>query len=131
MLAQKVDCAKRDHRDKVERMRAKKAKDIQQASSSLIASFRFHDYLPWAPVVDKNFLCDSPQNLRKKGDFNHVPFMISYNSHEGASALAYMVNYSLGLMESVENGGETCFVQINFYENCAGMLETAGKLRVH
>jgi len=84
-------------------IRAKKDTEIQKASESIIFSFRFYDYLPCAPVVDKNLLLDTLQNLRRNGKFKKVPFMISFNSHE-AGILELMVNSSFELTESVDNG---------------------------
>ena len=103
-LAQKLDCSTGDHNEMIACIRAKKATDIQQASESIILSYHFYDYLLWAPVVDKNFLPDTPQNLRKDGNFKKVPFMISFTSHEMAKHLGHMVNVSFGFMKSVENG---------------------------
>ena len=103
-LAQKLDCSTGDHNEMIACIRAKKATDIQQASESIILSYHYYDYLLWAPVVDKNFLPDTPQNLRKEGNFKKVPFMISFTSHEMAKYLGHMVNASFGFMDSVENG---------------------------
>ena len=55
-------------------------------------------------MVDDNFLHDTPRNLREKGDFKQVPLIIGFTSNDGASFLGYMVNNSLGLNESVDNG---------------------------
>ena len=103
-LAKKLDCTTSNSRNMINCIRAKEDTDIEKARESTMANFRFKDYLPWAPVVDKNFLHDTPQNLRKKNEFHKVPLMISFNSHEGASSLGATVNASFGLMESVENG---------------------------
>ena len=66
-LAQNLGCPKGDHSAMVACIRDRNATDIQKASESL--SLLFIDYLRWAPVVDKNFLHDTPRNLRKKGKF--------------------------------------------------------------
>ena len=75
---------------------------MQKAAESI--KFGVADYLYWAPVVDKNFLHDTPHVLRKKGEFKQVPLIITFTSHEGSFFLGDMVNNSLGLMESVDNG---------------------------
>ena len=101
-LAQKLACGTSEYSAMVACMRQKKAMDIQKAVESI--RFGFIDNIYWAPVVDKNFLHDTPRNLRKMGNFKQVPLMISFNSQEGATFLGDMVNNSFGLMESVDNG---------------------------
>ena len=101
-LAEKLDCPTDDHKNMVACIRTKDGNDIQKAADSI--TFKFYNYYRWAPVVDKHFLPDTPRNLRKKGDFKKVKFMISYNSQEGAAAFRAMVNSSFGLGTSVENG---------------------------
>lgn len=101
-LAQKLDCTTRDHRAMVNCIREKEGADIQKAADTI--SFRFYNYYRWAPVVDKKFLPDTPWKLRKNGDFQKVKFMISYNSNEGAAAFRNMVNSSLSLGASVDDG---------------------------
>ena len=101
-LAKKLDCPTRDQKAMVDSIREKKASDILKASGSI--TYRLYDHLSWAPVVDKNFLYDTPRNLRENKEFTKVPLMISFNSHEGATTLGYMVNASFGLMKSVDNG---------------------------
>ena len=104
-LAENLDCTTSSSKDMMDCIRLKEETDIQKASESIIAAFRFKGYLPWAPVVDKNFLHDTPQNLRKKNEFRKVPLMVSFNSHEGASFLGiFSVNDSLTLMKGAENG---------------------------
>ena len=101
-LAQKLNCGSNDHYAMVSCMRSKTASDMQKATESI--KFGFVNHVYWAPVVDKNFLHDTPQVLRKKGEFKQVPLIITFTSHEGASFLGDMVNSSFGLMESVDNG---------------------------
>ena len=84
----------------------KKAAGIQQTSESM--NFQFVDYLRSAPVVDKNLLHDIQQNLRKKGDFQKVPLMTSFNSNEAAVVLEFTAN-ALGLMGSVDKGVNASF----------------------
>ena len=38
----------------------------------------------WRPVVDGDFLPDTPESLRKSGKFNHVTLMAGFTSQEGA-----------------------------------------------
>ncbi|KAJ7384142.1 hypothetical protein OS493_023470 [Desmophyllum pertusum] len=83
-------------------IREKKDTDIQKATEKI--NYQFYSYLRWAPVVDKNFLHDTPRNLREKGDFKKVKLMISFNSQEGGTTLGYMVNSSFGMAASVNNG---------------------------
>ena len=101
-LAQNLGCPTGDHDAMVTCIRGKESTDVQQASAS--TKYRFVDYLRWAPVVDKNFLHDKPQNLRKRGEYNQVPLMISFNSQEGGSTLGDIANFSFGIMKSIENG---------------------------
>ena len=93
-LAQKLDCATSDHSAMVACIRSKKGEEIQNASNSI--NYRFYEYLRWAPVVDKNFLLDTPQNLRNKEYFEKVKLMISFNSQEGGTAV--------GMVGSVDDG---------------------------
>ena len=98
-LAQKLNCGSSDHSAMVSCMRSKTASDMQRAAESI--KFGFVD---WAPVVDKNFLYDTPQVLRKKGEFKPLPLIITFTSKEGATFLGDIVNNSFGLMERVDNG---------------------------
>ena len=84
-------------------IREKGTADIQNASKST-NSYGPVDYLQWAPVVDKNFLHDTPQKLRGKGDFKRVPLMIGFTSNESADSLESMAEKFFGLTESVDNG---------------------------
>lgn len=107
-LAEKLACPVSDHDKMVTCIRDKTPTEIMAASTA--ANFEFVDHPHWSPVVDKNFLPDSPQNLRRKGEFNKVTLMVSFNSNEGAGAVGIMANYSyVGLMQSVENGVSKSF----------------------
>jgi len=101
-LAQKLNCPTSDHSAMVSCLSEKEAADILKASRS--NNFQFVDYVQWAPVVDKNFLHDRPLNLRQKGDFKKVPFIISFNSHEGGTYLSLIANHSFGMLQSVDDG---------------------------
>ena len=101
-LAQKLKCATSDHSAMIACIREKKGADIQKASESI--QVRFTDYFPWEPVVDNNFLHDTPRNLRSQGKFMKVKLLLCFTSHEGSNFFRFMVNSSFGLSESVENG---------------------------
>ena len=101
-LAQNLDCATSEHNAMIACIREKKAAEIQRASQKV--EYVFADVLMWAPVVDKIFLRDTPRNLREKGEFKKVKFMISFNSHEGASYVGAIAGLTFGMTESVENG---------------------------
>ena len=108
VLAQKLNCPSSNHDEIVACIQKKEAADIQKASALINFRIVDHMFLLWAPVVDKNFLHDTPQNLRKKGDFKKVPFMISFNSNEAAISVGLTANV-LGLMGSVDNGVNASF----------------------
>lgn len=83
-------------------IRQKSASEVKKAADS--ANYGISsDYLNWAPVVDKNFLHDTPRNLRSKQKFKNASLMISFNSQEAASHLAVVVK-SYGLMVNVSEG---------------------------
>ena len=100
-LAQNLFCTTSDYEAMVDCIRDKEGEDIQKAAA---IDYRFYGDVRWAPVVDKHFLLDTPQNLRKKGDFKKVKLMISFNSHEGATLLGLMAKSSFDLTDSVEDG---------------------------
>ena len=102
-LSQKLNCPVGNHDAMVNCIREKGAADIQNASKST-NSYGPVDYLQWAPVVDKNFLHDTPQKLRGKGDFKRVPLMIGFTRNESADSLETMAEKFFGLTESVDNG---------------------------
>ena len=106
-LAQKLSCPTGTHSEMVACLHEKKDTDIQTASQS--SSFQFVDYLPWAPVVEKTFLYDTPRNLRKKGDFKHVPLIIGFTSNEGSFTLPLMAKGTFGMTNSPDNGVSPSF----------------------
>ena len=114
-IAEKLNCATNDHDAMVACMREKTALEIKKAADSLAAdsagnSQTISAYLTWAPVVDKKFLFDTPQNLRKEKHFKEVPLMISFNSQESSIYLGAMGNLSFfGVMGSVDNGVSQVF----------------------
>ena len=88
-------------------IRQKETKKIQDASEKI--TIRSVEYLDWAPVVDKNFLLDTPRNLRNKGDFKRTNLMIVFASQEGGYFLGMMANMSFGMAQSVDNGVSPSF----------------------
>ena len=102
-LAQELNCPTGDHGEMVACIRDKSPTQVLEASDA--ANFEIVDETHWGPVVDKIFLHDTPQNLRRREVFNNVTLMISFNSNEGAGSVGIMANMSLfGLMQSVDNG---------------------------
>ena len=102
-LAEKLNCPTSDHGEMVACIRDKSPAKVLEASDA--ANFQIVHDTHWGPVVDKIFLHDTPENLRRKGVFNNATLMISFNSNEGAGAMSIMANMSLfGLMQSVDNG---------------------------
>lgn len=81
----------------------KKKEATEIVGATKLVNFPLIVDLRLAPVVDKNFLNDTPDNLRKKGDFKNVPLMISFNSDEAGIILSPMI-MSLGLTERVDDG---------------------------
>ena len=118
-LAKKVDCATSDHNAMVACIRQKDATDIQKAVKS--TKYDFTGFLNWAPVVDTTFLLDTPQNLRKDGNFKRVPLMISFNSQEGSASLVHLANF---LKEDVNNG-----VSVSFFKTILTMISQSGDNR--
>ena len=108
-LSQKLDCGTKDHSTMLSCILQQKDADIQKASDSI--PFGISDNVRWGPVVDNYFLLDTPRNLRKKGDFRKVKWMISFTSQEGAGSLGVMANWSFGIAESVDNGVSPSFFQ--------------------
>lgn len=46
----------------------------------------------WRPVVDGNFLTDTPEELRKSGKFNRVTMMAGFTSQEGSFFFSTLIN---------------------------------------
>lgn len=101
-LANKLNCPSNDHNVMVDCIREKQATEVQNAAEKVVSSSIGE--INFAPVVDKNFLHDTPKNLRSEGKFTKAPLMISFTSQEGSSFLGPLVNYSFHLMQSVSNG---------------------------
>ena len=107
-LAQELECTTSDHSAMVTCIREKRDTEIQKASES-ISNYRFSDYLQWAPVVDNNFLLDTPRKLRMKGDFDNVTLMVSFNSQEGGSSVGSLASASFEMTGSVADGVSPSF----------------------
>ena len=106
-LAENLNCPTSDHSKMMACIRKKEAKEIQDASNKI--PFKFQDYRRWAPVVDKNFLHDTPRSLRNKGEFKKAKLMIVFTSGEGGADMAFIANRSYGMVESVDNGVSPSF----------------------
>ena len=76
-LALRLNCSTKDKREMIECLRQKDAGEIVKFASSGI----------FYPVVDENFLIDSPINLRKMGKFKKVPLIAGFVSNEGSFLL--------------------------------------------
>ena len=100
-LAQMLNCPTGKSQEMIACMRKRDARDILKTSEP--TNSRFVDVLYFAPVVDKNFLHDTPENLLKKRDFKQAKLMIGFTSHESGIFLG-VVAYSFGLTESANNG---------------------------
>ena len=105
-LAKNLACTTDNHNEMVACIRTKKSTDVEKTSQK--TSYRFVDHMQWAPVVDKNFLSDTPRYLRKSGDFNKVPLIVSFNSQEGSVFLG-SIAISLGITGSMTNGTSPAF----------------------
>lgn len=106
-LAKKLGCPSGDHSEMMACIRQKQAKEIQSASESI--PYAYSENLAWAPVVDKNFLLDTPRNLRNKGEFKKANLMIVFASQEGGSSVGFLANMSFGMAQSVDNGVSPSF----------------------
>lgn len=79
-LARALKCSTSDNNDMIECLRQKSTRDILKAT-------QVEDF--WYTVVDNNFLCDTPLNLRYAGKFHKVPFMAGFTTDDGSSAERY------------------------------------------
>ena len=101
-LARKLDCDVISNRTLVSCILNKRATVINQAMQ--LIDWQDHEHFIWSPVVDNNFLYDSPQNLRKEDKFEKVNLIIGFNSNEGASLLEVLMRNTFGLGTTAENG---------------------------
>lgn len=72
--AKKLECDTTSSQRMIDCLRTK---DTQ----SIIDSFDWHNT---GPVIDKHFMYDTPQNLRRLGEFYPVPLLSGFNSDEAA-----------------------------------------------
>ena len=97
-LATKLDCSVDDGSEAiVDCLRSKGASDMNQAGQEVYyENYKVADDIAWAPVVDKHFLPDTPQMLRKQGRFHKVPFLAGFTSHEWSVFLSSTLNRFVG-----------------------------------
>ena len=105
-LAQKLNCPTGKSHEMMACMRKRDARKILEFSEP--KNSRFVDVLYFAPVIDKNFLYDTPENLLEKGDFKQAKLMIGFASNEGGIFLG-LVAYSFGLTERANNGASQAY----------------------
>ena len=74
MTAEKAGCRAESKSGMMKCLRSKSVKEIS-----------VQDVNVWRPIVDGNFLLDSPDNLRRAGKFYRVPFMAGFTNQDGAS----------------------------------------------
>ena len=72
-VAKQVGCSVKESRKMIECLRSVDAFE-----------FPVKDVNVWRPIVDDNFLPDTPRNLRKAGRFHYVPYMAGFTSREGS-----------------------------------------------
>ena len=102
-LAHKLDCDRwLNHTLQVSCILNKRATAVNQAMQ--LIDWQYHEKLIWSPVVDNNFIYDTPQNLRKEEKFEKVSLILGFNRNEGASSLELMMANTFGLATSAENG---------------------------
>ena len=72
-IAKQVGCSVKDSRKMIDCLRS-------------VDAFKFpvKEVNVWRPIVDENFLPDTPKNLRKAGKFQYVPYMAGFTSREGS-----------------------------------------------
>jgi len=72
-VAKQVGCSVKESRKMIECLRS-------------VDAFKFpvKEVNVWRPIVDNNFLPDTPRNLRKAGRFHYVPYMAGFTSREGS-----------------------------------------------
>ncbi|XP_068696533.1 cocaine esterase-like [Montipora foliosa] len=100
-LAEKLSCPTKEHGTMVDCIQAKDAIDVQAANE--LIRYKYTKEANWAPIVDMNFLHDTPQHLRQKGDFKKAPLMICFTSNEASLFLSLFLN-SLELMKNPSDG---------------------------
>ena len=72
--AQKLGCVTENHIEMMECLRAQKTSEI----------LKYYEWRNVGPVIDDFFIHDTPENLRRSGNFCSVPLISGFNSHEGS-----------------------------------------------
>lgn len=72
-VAKQVGCSVKDSRKMIDCLRSVDA-----------LKFPVNEVNVWRPIVDENFLPDTPRNLRNAGRFHYVPYMAGFTSREGS-----------------------------------------------
>lgn len=81
IVAKQVGCSVKDSRKMIDCLRSVDA-----------LKFPVKEVNVWRPIVDENFLPDTPRNLRKAGRFHHVPYMAGFTSREGSYFFPQLLN---------------------------------------
>ena len=88
-----------DSEEIVDCLRSKPAKALMLTSAYVvIKNFEDSSDIAWSPVVDKNFLPESPEALRKEGKLNHAPYLAGVTTHEGSMFLNDTVRQNAGVL---------------------------------
>lgn len=74
ITAMKLGCSSENSHDMIKCLRKKEARSIVLK----------YDWKSTGPVIDNYFIYDTPENLRRSGQFYHVPLIGGFNSDEGA-----------------------------------------------
>ncbi|KAJ7384151.1 hypothetical protein OS493_023479 [Desmophyllum pertusum] len=72
-VAKSVGCSIEENRQMIECLRSVDA-----------LKFPVKEVNVWRPIVEGNFLPDTPRNLRNAGKFHYVPYMAGFTSREGS-----------------------------------------------
>lgn len=80
-VAKQVGCSVKDSRKMIDCLRSVDA-----------LKFPVKEVNVWRPIVDENFLPDTPKNLRKAGRFHRVPYMAGFTSREGSYFFPQLLN---------------------------------------
>ena len=74
-----------DSEEIVDCLRSKPAKELMLRSAFVMQKYtEDSDDITWSPVVDKNFLPESPEALRKEGKFHKLPYLTGVTTHESS-----------------------------------------------
>ncbi|XP_058975424.1 esterase P-like [Musca domestica] len=86
-LAAAVNCNAKSSQDLKTCLQSRNATDIVNAVQTLL-NWGYNPLVPFGPVVEpknaKNaFLTEQPEAIIKSGRFSHIPWLVSYTSHDG------------------------------------------------